>query len=47
MKPLDIVIIAAIAACAVFALIYCVKRKGKGCTGDCANCGSGCSKRRG
>jgi len=44
MKPLDIILITALAAAFIAALIYSVRNTKKGCGGDCANCSKSCKR---
>ena len=45
MKPLDIIIVIALAAAFIIALIHTVKNSKKSCGGDCAQCGKACGRK--
>ena len=42
MKPLDIILIAVLAAAFTAALVHTLRNSKKGCGGDCANCSKNC-----
>lgn len=45
MKPLDIILIAVLAAAFVAALVYSIRASRKGCGGNCQMCDSGRCRR--
>lgn len=45
MNVQSIIVLALLAVCAVFAVVYCIKHRSNiSCGGDCSNCPSNCKK---